>query len=241
MVGAAVIAGRAALKCGAGRVYLGLLTPHPPYIDETQPELMLRKPAAILEKGLVNVLVAGPGMGKADSARRLLAAALALPVVIVLDADALNLIAGNRALAVAIAKRKAATILTPHPAEAARLLGVTTGKVQADRVASAKAIAQRYRSWVALKGNGSVIAAPDGKFWINPSGNPGMASAGMGDALGGMIAALIAQGAEPLQALLAGVYVHGAAADGLVASGTGPIGITASEVIDRARALLNRS
>ena len=91
-----------------------------------------------------------------------------------------------------------------------------------------------------LKGNGSVIAAPDGKFWINPSGNPGMASAGMGDALSGMIAALIGQGAEPLQALLAGVYLHGAAADALVASGAGPIGITASEVIGRARALLNR-
>ena len=240
MVGAAVIAGRAALKCGAGRVYLGLLTPLPPYIDDTQPELMLRKPAAVLEKGLVNVLVAGPGMGKADSARRLLAAALAAPLPVVLDADALNMIAASRALAALLAKRKMATILTPHPAEAGRLLGVTTGGVQADRVASARALAQRYRSLVVLKGNGSVIAAPDGKFWINPSGNPGMASAGMGDALSGMIAALIAQGAEPLQALLAGVYLHGAAADALAASGTGPIGITASDVIDRARALLNR-
>ena len=91
-----------------------------------------------------------------------------------------------------------------------------------------------------LKGNGSVIAAPKEKFWINPSGNPGMASAGMGDALSGMIAALIAQGVEPLRALLTGVYLHGAAADALAASGAGPIGITASEVIDRARALLNR-
>jgi hydroxyethylthiazole kinase-like uncharacterized protein yjeF len=239
MVGAAVIAGRAALKCGAGRVYLGLLTPRPPCVDTTQPELMLRKPAAVLEKDLVNVLVAGPGMGKADSARKLLAAALAAPVPIVLDADALNVIAASRALAASLSKRKAAAILTPHPAEAARLLGVTTGGVQADRVASARAIAQRYRSLVVLKGNGSVIAAPDGKFWINPSGNPGMASAGMGDALSGMIAALIAQGAVPLQALLAGVYLHGAAADALVAAGSGPHGITASEVIDSARALIN--
>jgi len=240
MVGAAVIAGRAALKCGAGRVYLGLLTPHPPYIDDAQPELMLRKPAAILGKELVNVLVAGPGMGNADSARKLLRAVLAAPIPVVLDADALNMIAASRALAASLAKRKAATILTPHPAEAGRLLGVTTAGVQADRIASAKAIAQRYRSLVVLKGNGSVTAAPDGKFWINSSGNPGMASAGMGDALAGMIAALIAQGAEPLQALLAGVYLHGAAADALVASGLGPAGITASEVIDRARVLLNR-
>src|SRR5437667_10405056 len=167
MVGAAVIAGRAALKCGAGRVYLGLLTPRPPYIDDAQPELMLRKPAALLEKELVDVLVVGPGMGKADSARRLLAAALAAPVTIILDADALNLIAASRALATSLVKRRAASLLTPHPAEAARLLGVTTGRAQADRIASAKAIAQRYRSLVVLKGNGSVIAAPHGKFWIN--------------------------------------------------------------------------
>jgi hydroxyethylthiazole kinase-like uncharacterized protein yjeF len=240
MVGAAVIAARAALQCGAGRVYLGLLTPHPPCVDYAQPELILRKPKELFAKSLVNVLVAGPGMGKSDSARRLLAPALVAPVPIVLDADALNLIASSRALAASLAKHKAAAVLTPHPAEAARLLGVTTGEVQADRVASAKAIAQRYRSSVVLKGNGSVIAAPDGKFWINPSGNPGMASAGMGDALSGMIAALIAQGVEPLLALLAGVYLHGAAADALVAAGAGPIGITTSEVIDRARALLNR-
>src|SRR6266545_1437446 len=240
MVGAAVITGRAALKCGAGRVYLGLLTPRPPYVDDAQPELMLRKPAAVLEKELVDVLVAGPGMGKADPAEKLLRSALAAPVPVVLDADALNAIAGSRALAASLAKRKMATIMTPPPAEAGRLLGVTTDGVQAARVASARAIAQRYRSWVVLKGNGSVIAAPDGKFWINPSGNPGMASAGMGDALSGMIAAFIAQGAEPLQALLAGVYLRGAAADALVASGAGPVGITASEVIDRARVLLNR-
>src|SRR5256885_8340171 len=184
--GGAGVAGRAALKCGAGRVYLGLLTPRPPYIDDAQPELMLRKPAALLEKELVDVLVAGPGMGKADSARKLLRAALAAPVPVVLDADALNMIAASRALAASLAKRKAATILTPHPAEAARLLGLTTGGVQADRIASARALAQRYRSLVVLKGNGSGIAAPDGEFWINPSGNPGMASGGLGGALAGM-------------------------------------------------------
>jgi hydroxyethylthiazole kinase-like uncharacterized protein yjeF len=239
MVGAAVIAGRAALKCGAGRVYLGLLTPRPPYIDDAQPELMLRKPAALLERELVDVLVAGPGMGTADSARKLLRAALAAPVTIILDADALNLIAASRALATSLVKRKAASLLTPHPAEAARLLGVTTGKVQADRVAAARTIARRYRCIAVLKGNGSVIAEPGGKFWINPSGNPGMASAGMGDALAGIVAALCAQGAEPLQALLAGTYVHGAAADALVAAGSGPRGITATEVIDGARALIN--
>jgi hydroxyethylthiazole kinase-like uncharacterized protein yjeF len=239
MVGAAVIAGRAALRCGAGRVYLGLLTPRPPRVDYAHPELMLREPRALLERGLVDVLVAGPGMGKADSAGKALRAALAAPVPLVLDADALNLIAGSRALSAAIGKRTAATLMTPHPAEAARLLGETTRRVQSDRVAAAKGIAQRYRSIAVLKGNGSVIAEPGGRFWINPSGNPGMASAGMGDALAGIVAALCAQGAAPLSALLAGTYLHGAAADALVAAGSGPVGITASEVIDNARALIN--
>jgi ADP-dependent NAD(P)H-hydrate dehydratase / NAD(P)H-hydrate epimerase len=239
MVGAAVIAGRAALRCGAGRVYLGLLTPRPPRVDYAHPELMLRMPRALLERGLVDVLVAGPGMGQADSAGKALRAALAAPVPLVLDADALNLIAGNRALSTAIGKRTAATLMTPHPAEAARLLGETTRRVQSDRVAAAKSIAQRYRSIAVLKGNGSVIAEPGGRFWINPSGNPGMASAGMGDALAGIVAALCAQGAAPLPALLAGTYLHGAAADALVAAGSGPVGITASEVIDSARALMN--
>lgn len=239
MVGAAMIAGRAALQCGAGRVYLGLLTPRPPCVDYAQPELMLRKPSALTEKGLVDMLVAGPGMGRTASGKNVLRGALAAPVPLLLDADALNLIAATRALASAVSKRDAPTIMTPHPAEAARLLGRTTGEVQTDRVASARKIARRYRSLVVLKGNGSVIAEPEGAFWINPTGNPGMASAGMGDALAGMIAALCAQGADPLQALLAGTYLHGAAADALAASGSGPVGITASEVIDQARVLLN--
>jgi len=240
MVGAALISGRAALRCGAGRVTLGLLTPRPPQVDYAHPELMLRKPGALFEKGLADVLVAGPGMGKADSARKALRAALAAPVTVVLDADALNLIAADRALSTTTAKRSAATLMTPHPADAARLLGETTRSVQSDRVAAARTIAQRYKSLVVLKGNGSVIAEPGGKFWINPSGNPGMASAGMGDALAGIVAALCAQGAAPLQALLAGTYLHGAAADALVAAGSGPVGITASEVIDSARSLMNK-
>ncbi len=239
MVGAAIIAGRAALRCGAGRVHLGLLTPRPPRVDTAHPELMLRKPAALFEEGVVDVLVAGPGMGKADSSAKLLRAALAAPLPLVLDADALNLIGASRALAAATAKRAAATLMTPHPAEAARLLGESTHAVQSDRVAAARAIAKRYRSVTLLKGNGSVIAEPGGRYWINPTGNPGMASAGMGDALAGIVAALCAQGAAPRDALLAGAWLHGAAADALVAAGSGPVGITASEVIDSARALLN--
>jgi len=239
MVGAAVIAGRAALRCGAGRVYLGMLASRAPRVDAVNPELMARAPLALLERGLLDVLVAGPGMGKSEASARALRAALAAPVPLVLDADALNLIGGSRALSAAAAKRAAPTIMTPHPAEAARLLGKTTGRVQADRVTAARSIAERYGAFALLKGNGSVIAEPGRRFWINPSGNPGMASAGMGDALAGIVAALCAQGAPPLHALLAGAWLHGAAADALAASGSGPVGITASEVIDSARALMN--
>jgi hydroxyethylthiazole kinase-like uncharacterized protein yjeF len=239
MVGAAVITGRAALRCGAGRVYLGILAVRPPRFDTATPELMLREPRALLEKGLLDALVAGPGMGKSANSAKALRAALAAPVPLVLDADALNMIGASRPLASVVGKRKAATLMTPHPAEGARLLGSSTRSVQSDRVAAARAIAKRYRAIALLKGNGSVIAEPAGRFWINPSGNPGMASAGMGDALAGIVAALCAQGAQPLDALLAATWLHGAAADALAAAGSGPVGITASEVIDSARALLN--
>ena len=113
--------------------------------------------------------------------------------------------------------------------------------MQADRVGAARRIATRYQSPVALKGNGTVIASPDGTWWINPSGNAGMASAGMGDALTGLVAGLIAQGAPPLAALLAGVWLHGAAGDAVAERNGGPLGVTASELIDQARSLLNQS
>jgi hydroxyethylthiazole kinase-like uncharacterized protein yjeF len=157
----------------------------------------------------------------------------------VLDADALNLLAADTRLASKLAPRKAATLLTPHPAEAGRLLGVTTREIQDDRIAAASQIAARMKSLVVLKGAGSVCAAPDGTWHINTTGNPGMASAGMGDVLTGFVAALLAQGADPRSALLAAVHLHGAAADRLVAAGTGPVGLTAGEVIDAARALIN--
>ncbi len=237
MSGAAFLAGRAALKCGAGRTYLGLLAPLA--LDPVQPELMLRSPKDLLEKSLLTVLAAGPGLGRSDAAKKALAAAIASELPLVLDADGLNLAAASPATAKKVAARKAPTIMTPHPAEAARLLGRETHEVQADRVAAAQAIARRYRALVALKGNGTVIAAPGGEWWINTSGNPGMASAGMGDVLTGIIAALLAQGAAPADATLAGVWLHGTAADRLVAAGAGPVGLTAGEVIDSARVLLN--
>lgn len=240
MVGAALLAGRAALKLGAGRVYLGLLAGDAPLLDAGQPELMLRSADEVLKLGHLSTLAIGPGLGQMPDAAFYLGWALESSLPLVLDADALNLIAADRHLADLLKRRKTATLLTPHPAEAARLLGSSTREVQNDRVAAALALAKTFGSFVVLKGTGSICAAPDGTWQINTSGNPGMASAGMGDVLTGMVAALLSQGVEPRTALLAGVCLHGAAADRAVSSGTGPIGLTASETIEIARALLNQ-
>ena len=239
MVGAALLAGRAAIKLGAGKVFLGLLAEDAPCVDYAQPELMLRKPEQLLADTSLTAIAAGPGLGTDSVAQRLLAQAVRLELPLVLDADALNLVATYGVLQSAVLGRKAITMLTPHPAECARLAGCTTAEIQADRLGAARRLAAKLRSWVALKGNGTVIAAPDGRWWINASGNPGMASAGMGDILTGIVGALAAQGVGAEDALIAGVHLHGAAADALAARGVGPIGITAAELIDEARRLAN--
>jgi hydroxyethylthiazole kinase-like uncharacterized protein yjeF len=166
--------------------------------------------------------------------------ALETTLPLLLDADALNLIAREPALQSMLSSRGGPTVLTPHPAEAARLLGKTTADVQADRVAAAIALATRFRSAAVVKGAGTVCAFPDGTWYVNPSGNPGMAAAGMGDVLSGLVGGLLAQGADLRSATLCGVYLHGAAADLCLARGIGPAGLTATEVTDVARELFNR-
>ncbi len=241
MAGAALLAGRSALQLGTGRVYVGLLADDGPGYDPAQPELMLRTAPEILRLDHLNALALGPGLGQSPDAHQILAAALTKNIPLVLDADALNLIAADANLQELVRTRAAPTILTPHPAEAARLLTRDTASVQTDRIAAACEIAARFRAGVVLKGAGSICALPDGNWFINTSGNPGMASAGMGDVLTGIIAALLAQGADARNALLAGVHLHGAAADELAGANHGQIGITASEVIAAARTLFNRA
>lgn len=241
MVGAALLAGRAALKLGAGRVYLGLIARDAPGVDPAQPELMIRSADELLKLGHLDCLAVGPGLGQAPDAAFYLGIALESPLPLILDADALNLVGADPGLASQTTARKAATLLTPHPAEAARLLGITTREVQHDRVGAAIKLAASLNSLVVLKGNGSICAAPDGIWHVNTSGNPGMASAGMGDVLTGIIAALLSQGADAKTALLAGVHLHGAAADALVQAGCGPVGLAAGELIDVARTLLNEA
>ena len=240
MVGAALLAGRAALKLGAGRVYAALLAEEAPAVDMGMPELMLCSAEKLFQLEQLNCLVVGPGLGQSEQAVDLLRQALATELPLVLDADALNLLASHADLQETVKIRKGETLLTPHSAEAARLLDSTTHDIQQERVTSATRLAKRYHSLVVLKGAGSLCALPDETWFINPTGNPGLSSAGMGDVLSGMIAALIAQRLKPLDALLLAVYLHGAAADELVDLGIGPIGLTASEVTEAARELINR-
>lgn len=237
MAGAPVLAARAAAQCGAGRVFAAFAGPAPSY-DCTHPELMFRVAQDVELAG--RTIVIGPGLGTSDPARALVHAALASDRPAVFDADALNLIASDAMLHDALARRTADTLLTPHPLEAARLLGITAGAVQADRVRAAREIAHRFDCIVILKGSGTVIAAADGETMINPTGNPALASAGTGDVLAGICGALIAQRWPTWEAALGAVWLHGRAADALVAQGIGPIGLTASELIPAVRVELNR-
>jgi hydroxyethylthiazole kinase-like uncharacterized protein yjeF len=202
------------------------------------PELMLRSADRVLDAG-ADALACGTGLGTDAAVNSLVARAIAEAVPLVLDADALNVIAGDSSLARAVAKRTAATVATPHPAEAARLLGKTIAEVQADRLGAARAISAMLNASVVVKGAGSVLAHPDGSWDINATGNPGLASAGTGDVLTGLVAALLAQRIDARMALRIGVCLHGAAADACVAGGAGPLGLTASELIPAARKLLN--
>ena len=234
MTGAALLAGRAALMLGSGRVYVGMLAPEAPSIDLVTPELMLRHPDEALGMEL-DALVVGPGLGQGDRAETLVGAALASEMPCVLDADGLNLLAESPDLKQACARRKADTIATPHPAEAARLLGVKTSDVQQDRCAAAQRLSRELHAHVVLKGAGGILVARDGHWFINTAGNSGMATAGMGDVLSGILGSLLGQGFTGEAALVLGTHLHGVAADEAVRAGVGPVGMTASETIPAAR------
>lgn len=262
MVGAALLAGRAALKMGAGCVHIGMLADNAPAVDVTQPELMLHSAADALKRlphpalsqrervqlpspsgrgieGEGNVLVVGCGLGKSLPAQKLLYDALLLDAALVLDADALNIIAMRPDLRSMLHTRSAPTVFTPHPGEAAHLLACSTEEVQKGRAKAAIELARHLGGSVVLKGAGSLCVTSDGKLHINQTGNPGMSSAGMGDVLSGMIAAFIAQGLSADEALLLGVHLHGAAGDEL-AHQQATLGMSATEVTEWARWLLNR-
>ncbi|AXE92371.1 MULTISPECIES: NAD(P)H-hydrate dehydratase [Paraburkholderia] len=242
MCGAPILAARAALYTGAGKVHVAILGEGAPPYDPPHPELMLHAVDALpLDK--MDALAVGCGMGHGERATRVMHDVLPLDVPKLFDADALNLLAKAPSLAAELTARGVQgdpCILTPHPLEAARLLGTDAPGVQRDRLAAARALAARFASVVVLKGSGTVIAAPDGRLTINPTGNAALATGGTGDVLGGIIGALLAQHLPRYEAALAGVYLHGLAADTLSAQGHGPAGLTAGELAPMVRTLLNR-
>jgi len=239
MQGALLLASRASLFCGAGRTLAGFVDPFTG-IDMLQPEIMCR-PAQQLIADDNAVVVIGPGLGNSVASFDLVSRALLSSAMLVMDADALNLMAQQPALsALCNGRDPGTTLITPHPLEAARLLACSVDEVQADRIGAAKKLARRFSAVVILKGSGSILTQPKGSIIINPTGNAGLATGGSGDVLAGACGALIAQHKNIWQAALAATYLHGAAADSLVQQGVGPVGLTPGELIVEMRSLLNR-
>ena len=240
--GAAVLAARAAVAGGAGLTTVAapeeLLSPLvagcPEAMSVALPQtrgggIALAAVEALLAAARERTTVAiGPGLGRdpetEEAVRRL---ALATDRLLVLDADGLNAFAGR---VEELARRPAPTVLTPHPGELARLLGTSAGAVQGDRLAAAREAASRSGATVVLKGRRTIVAAADGEAWINPTGNPAMASGGSGDVLTGLLAARLAQGEEPEFAAALAVYWHGLAGDLAVERLGGPA-VAAGELI----------
>ncbi len=244
MSGAIVLASTAAMYTGCGKVWAGFhqkTLPMP--IIAQHPEIMLACAHELLMREDISAWVTGCGLGLDEDAVIVLEKVLSKPIntPLLLDADALTLLSQHAQLST-LAQQHAHLILTPHPTEAARLLGISTADIQADRHTAVKAIAQKYQATVVLKGHHSLVYAFDNDtLYTNLSGNPGLATAGSGDVLSGVIGALCAQGIDNWQATCAGVWLHGAAADYLVSQIGGEIGLLSSELPHAVRYIRNRA
>lgn len=232
--GAVRMAAEAALRAGAGLVTVATRSENVTAIVGARPELMVH---GVDNEGEARALIAaadvvavGPGLGQTPWARGLLEAVLASGKPVVADADALNLLAQAP-------WRSPQWVLTPHPGEAARLLGGTVAAVQADRLGAARALAERFGGVVVLKGAGTVVLRHGGQPWLCDRGNAGMATAGMGDVLTGVIAGLAAQCRDLELAAAAGVFAHASAGD--MAAGRGQVGMLATDLFEPLRACLN--
>lgn len=231
--GAVMLSAEAALRCGAGLVSVATRPEHVAAGLARLPETMwlgassANQLMAALERA--TVLVVGPGLGQAAWGRSLLSAVANAQQPQVWDADALNLLA-RMPLAL-----PSASILTPHPGEAARLLGISTEAVQVDRAGAARKLARKYASVCVLKGAGTLVADPTGQLALCERGHPAMAGAGLGDVLTGVLAALLAQGLQAWQAACLGVWLHACAGERLGVKGRG---LAASDLVPVIRALL---
>ncbi|MDO5059563.1 MAG: NAD(P)H-hydrate dehydratase [Neisseria sp.] len=240
MSGAVVLAATAAVYGGSGKVWAGFrqnLLPVP--FIESRPEIMLATAEALLERNDITAWACGCGLGVTPESAAVLETLLQrTDTPLLLDADALNLLAQSPELSAA-ARTYPQLIITPHPAEAARLLGCTAAEVQADRETAVRTLAERFQAVAVLKGRHTLIAAPDGSLFENTSGNPGLATAGSGDVLSGLTAALLSQNIPPVQAACASVWLHGAAAD-LLAAQHGETGMLAGELPPTVRSMRNQ-
>ena len=253
MAGALLLAGNACIYLGAGWTILEMLDPSSAHACMDHPELMIRLANAEAMNGLANinpdVIAIGPGLGNSALALSALERALSIPnIPLVIDADALNLIASSKALLNVLRDRNqqfpGQTVLTPHPGEAAQLLQCNSADIQSDRLGSIEKLVELTGSAVVLKGQHTLLASPLNTVVVCEEGNPGMGTGGMGDILTGSIAAITAQGVKHHLSLWESteiaVQLHALAADSLVSKGVGPIGLTPSETILEMRSLLNK-
>lgn len=238
--GAAVLAAEASLKVGSGLTSVATQPEHISAILARCPEIMAcgvisgQQLEPLLEKP--SILVVGPGLGRSPWSEQLLQKAVATGLPMVLDADALNILAEGR---VVRRDHKQPWVLTPHVGEAARLLDISVEEIQADRFSAVLKIKQKYNAVVLLKGPGTIVSSEDDTFKICPYGNPAMATAGMGDLLSGIIGGLMAQGLDGQRAVELGCCLHSSAADELV-SASGNRGVTASDILPWVKKLLNQ-
>lgn len=231
-IGAAVLAARAAIVSGAGCVTVEFMSDKAPAFDTIYPELMVSAGEIDLTQTDCNVV--GCGMGFSAKARKRLEDAIASPVPLIVDADALRMIADDVTLQDKLLARKAHTVITPHPGEAAAIIHSTVEKVQADRIGAARELAVQTGAISILKGAGSVVTLRSSRTWINPTGNAMLATAGSGDVLSGMLGAFFAQGLDLVTSTLAAVWLHGKAVEEYAA------GVTASDIAPAAAQILNR-
>jgi NAD(P)H-hydrate epimerase len=235
MAGAARIAAEAGARVGAGLISVATRDAHAPGFNLSRPELMCHgvdkceKLMPLLEKA--NALTLGPGLGQDEWGTQLFHLVMESDLPMVVDADALNLLSQQP-------QHQDNWVLTPHPGEAARLLGCTTKQIQSDRFTALQQLHERYGGVIILKGAGTLIFDGQAPIHLSTSGNPGMASGGMGDALSGIIGGLLAQGLRPIDAACLGVSLHGMAAD-KAAEQDGERGMLAMDLMPQLRQLVN--
>lgn len=243
MVGAALLAGTAAMYTGCGKALVGLNYLNSPLsVFHHRPEIMVDYAVDIMTTyyQMVDTWVVGCGLGKNETAIQIVKALWnSSATQLVLDADALPILADYSELFQPQPKRTD-LVLTPHPGEAARLLNVSVEKIEQNRDWAARELASRYRAWVILKGHETLISSARGFLLMNPSGNVGLATAGSGDVLSGIVGSLLAQGIDAEEAVPAAVWLHGVAAEILVQLQIGPIGLLAGELAEAVRWIRNQ-